>query len=324
MAWQPAQLSVCFSPHLPNAPRFASSSSSFPNDDGDDDSEVPTGSNPAPKQFMDLPHEARTQIYQYCLVVGKIFPYNKRLRADDQDGNAGYLETRPRQSASQQARDFHAPHLALLEVCSAIHEEARPILYQKNTVVLPTAPLTAKFFTQALRTQQEKSWLKHLELKLSCRDLSFNEEAASNIIKHSPLEFHEACWRKLAYTVWPTKVEPILKHTRLDVLTVDLTDTVCSLGCCKMDLTALLAFRDGFVHGVGPLKLEIIGVSPKPQGIVGDGSAEEKRLKMGKQFRRWTAYRRGKAKSRDHGWLCEDLFEEMQQRHQRVDEDSIN
>ena len=133
--------------------------------------------------FMALAVEVRLMIYNYCLVVEKVFPYLKAQKKRDTAEKTDLLEY-PKPNTYQAGvhgrnkvvlrlpKDSTTPNMSLLAVNKIIRTEARPIVYQQNTFVLPNAFYAAKFFKKALPSPAEKLWLKSVELELCDEDMS--------------------------------------------------------------------------------------------------------------------------------------------------------
>ena len=68
--------------------------------------------------LLDLPLELRVQIYKYCLVVGRVYPYASKDLIQSLGGK------------------FVRPATQLLRVSTQIRHEARSLLYGQNTFVL--------------------------------------------------------------------------------------------------------------------------------------------------------------------------------------------
>ena len=90
-----------------------------------------------------------TIIYCYALIVAEVHPCRKT------QGREYHIYINDRVHAD--------PVIALLFTCRRVHHEAEPLLYF-NTVVLPMAPLTEKFFTVALHNPERRSWVKDIYL----------------------------------------------------------------------------------------------------------------------------------------------------------------
>lgn len=71
--------------------------------------------------FLALPRELRDIIYEYCLVVGKVFPYYEGVKD-------------PRHLKALQ---FQRPQTGLLKVSKQLHQETEQMLYAKNMFVIP-------------------------------------------------------------------------------------------------------------------------------------------------------------------------------------------
>ena len=85
--------------------------------------------------FLSLPREVRDMVYSLALVVGEVWPYR-------QTEARGYGHT-------YKCEPFDdVPSIRLLFTCRLIHDEAEPLLYMKNMIVLPNHDLTERFFTR--------------------------------------------------------------------------------------------------------------------------------------------------------------------------------
>ena len=223
-------------------------------------------------------------IYRECLVVGEIYPYSlsDALQPD-----------------TETARDktgCELPCVALLQVSKTIREEAEPMLYQKNVLILGSADVAGKFFERSLYTPERRMWLKEVCMRLDFRDITkadrqsvlekqlsllqtrmlFPEKERSTIAIESIL--HDAYTNCLAYTVWPRKLSPLLEDCKLEKLLVNFSDARCPAGCCPKVARAAQAFRKGFANGA-PKELVLLGL--------GDKAVKETR----KQIKVWTNWR---------------------------------
>lgn len=132
---------------------------------------------------MELAVEVRLMIYNYCLAIEKVFPCHKAQKKRDTAEKAEFLEY-PKPNIYQASvhgrnkavlplpKDYATPDMPLLAVNKTICTEARPIVYQQNTFVLPKAFYAAKFFMNALPSPVKKLWLKSVELDLCDEDMS--------------------------------------------------------------------------------------------------------------------------------------------------------
>lgn len=62
-----------------------------------------------------------------------------------------------------------------LQIYKSVHEEATLIVYRRNTVVLPNAPWTARFFQNSLDSVEKRLWLKDVEVEFCVSDMSLDE-----------------------------------------------------------------------------------------------------------------------------------------------------
>lgn len=110
--------------------------------------------------FFELPGEIRNTIYKHCLVVGNVYP--------NLESHCWEVQT---DVVHQDAYYFEAPNVSLLKTCKRVIWEAEHLLSQKNTFVMPTASLTARFFANTMTTAVRRSWLKSVEIYLDPSDL---------------------------------------------------------------------------------------------------------------------------------------------------------
>lgn len=241
-------------------------------------------------------------VYGYCLEVGQIYPYLESQRAIDV------------RSVSEEANNFEVPSTALLAVCKLVHDESEPLLYKKNTFVLPAAALSAKFFINTMHSDIRRAWIKSVELKLSPYDLSKDEKLAifkeeqlnlqqhlvytdwinitldNNSSAYSVMlgwegELHKRYKDQLRFESWPKTMSPILEHLQLDKLVVSFEESVCSFNCCSIPRSAGAAFNQGFAKGVPKLlRLENIQEPGIPR--------TNYKVSIKQDIQRWTADRR--------------------------------
>ena len=171
-------------------------------------------------------------------------------------------------------KDYATPNMSLLAVNKTIRTEARPIVYQQNTFVLPNAFYAVKFFMKALPSPAEKLWLKSVELEWCDEDMSVStkNKFANNMmldqpqalfysyrhnedhVRSSVLDWtnmqHNNWKNHLGHVIWPTKLYPLLESTNLDQITVHINNSLCPMGCCCMQQMAIVCFRKGFANGM--------------------------------------------------------------------------
>ena len=125
---------------------------------------VQTDTSPVPKKrptsFFDLPLELRIMIYEYNVLDDKIRPYeyaNKRMQVP------GYKTPKePPRSADM---------VSWSRVCRRTRMESEPILYGKNTILVPGGYLALEFFDKCLHNEVRRSWVKSIELFWSGYDV---------------------------------------------------------------------------------------------------------------------------------------------------------
>ena len=91
-----------------------------------------------------LPPEVRVYIYESCLIIGKIYPYLKKVSEEKKiQADSAHLNTTATPSSLSMIkakRNYPAFFLGVLQVSGTIYPEATPILYQRNTGFLLNAP----------------------------------------------------------------------------------------------------------------------------------------------------------------------------------------
>lgn len=248
--------------------------------------------------FLHLPPEIRQMIYNCCLVVGKIFPYSVSETYDEYDDDYDDDPT------TQELSDCEYPYVALLSVCRQMRLEAEPILYQRNTIVLPASDLTARFFKRCLHNETRRAWVRSVDISLDASDLTrsdrvvvldeelalvredmlFPEKAASlhgPSVTLSSEDLHDAYQIRLGEVVWPRKMSYVLDFLHLERLTVDLRESRCLDGCCCMVFQGIESLSKGFALAL-------------PSTIRVRGAREQTQLAKGKMSR-WTSERLGAA-----------------------------
>lgn len=75
----------------------------------------------------------------------------------------------------QDTLGYDAPEVSILRACKSTYQEAEPILYQKNTFVLPIGRLTAQYFEVSLNTNARRAWVTSVEIGLDSPDMTFKE-----------------------------------------------------------------------------------------------------------------------------------------------------
>ena len=224
-------------------------------------------------QLFDVPLEVRQMIYAECLTAGKIYPYTISETIPEHDFDTSDDEDAETKKILQVKPDRELPCFELLIVCKAIRQEAEPLLYQRNTVVLPAIDLTARFFKHCLHNDTRRSWIKSItlifdstdmvrrereialdaELAASRETLLFPEEVVDcssedEIFPSSKL--HDAYKAHMTTVVWPRKASYVLDYLALNKLTIDVRGSNCIEGCCNLQSDAISALKKGFMQQV--------------------------------------------------------------------------
>ena len=267
---------------------------------------------------MSLPPEVRRLVYAECLVVGKIFPYTVSERYHDYDDLDDEEET------SLELSGCEVPYVALLQVCKRIREEAEPMLYQQNIVVLPVCDLTRLFFKRSLHDDIRKSWVKSVELKFLGADLTRRDREvvldAQIALRRSDLLFPEKCPRmtldsglehdvhveynrRLVQVAWPRKALYVLDNLALRKIHLNFDRSACNEDCCVMKGEALRAMEGVFAKGM-PVNVKITGL-----GDATDGLGNAHRVTYRKVMAKWTSMRRQEDDPYDHVTGLNEVFQ---------------
>lgn len=231
-------------------------------------------------ELFKLPPEIRRMIYVECLVVGKVFPYTLSESYDEYECDYDDDLT------AREHAGYEAPIVALLRVCKDIYQEAEPLLYRRNTFVLPAADLTTRFFKRCLHSAARKAMIKSVVLSFDASDLTrddrerileqqmgvyrddmlFPERSFTNWAEEFPQDLHDAYKSHLATRVWPQKASHVIQGLYLDNLVVDFRGADCLEGCCKMRVAGIQAMDIGFQQGM-PKKLKLLGLGKARQDV---------------------------------------------------------
>ena len=256
-------------------------------------------------RFMSLPPEVRRLVYAECLVVGKVFPYTVSERYHDYD------ELDDEEDTGLESSGCEVPYVALLQVCKMIREEAEPMLYQQNIVVLPVCDLTRLFFKRSLHNDIRRSWVESVELEFLAADLTrkdrelvldeqialakddllFPEMRGGHDFLH---ELHRAYNGHLVEVVWPRKASYVLDNLALRKIHLNFVRSACNEDCCVMRGKAIEAMKAGFAKGM-PVKVKLTGL-----GDASDGLGDAHRVTYRKVMAKWTSMRRQEDNPYDH------------------------
>ncbi|KAL6712925.1 hypothetical protein ACLMJK_009480 [Lecanora helva] len=232
--------------------------------------------------LLKLPVEVRQMIYAECLVVGKVYPYFFSQQSGQPEGN---LDPGGNDSTLQEETGQYLPETALLQVCKVTYQEAEPLLYQRNTFVLPTADYIVRLFTHSLYNEIRRRMIKSVECTFDSADLSprDREEILDEKLKNDrdsmlfperigvdlwPNDFldslHVAYKHRLTFSTWPQMVSHLL-DLELDDLTIDFSNVLCTSGCCYLRAMAVRELCKGFAKAM-PRKIELQGLKLERTG----------------------------------------------------------
>ncbi|KAF2030488.1 hypothetical protein EK21DRAFT_88812 [Setomelanomma holmii] len=216
-------------------------------------------------RFLDLPAELRVQVYEYLVVVGKVF-YTPDFYGE-QDSSRFELW-----------REYAVPSLHVLRVCKQIRDEAEGICLAKNMFVLPfnfqmmfpfeynvTSCCKPEYQRRPLLSTAGLSMIKNISVSLYIRSIVPLTVAASDqrpfdLDSLTPAQRLE---RAHEHAVW--FVRHLQQHLSdalyygmeadLKEIELDFTYAVCPLGCCRM-----LAPDLDFLESRTPYTARLLGV----------------------------------------------------------------
>ena len=273
-------------------------------------------------RFMSLPPEVRRLVYVECLVVGKVFPYTVSERCHEYDNLEDDEDTGLELSGCQ------VPYVALLQVCKRIREEAEPMLYQQNIVVLPVCDLTRLFFKRSLHNDIRKSWVKSVELEFLAADLTRKDRevvldeqialAKDDLLfpemradRDFLLELHSAYNDHLVEVVWPRKASYVLDNLALRKIHLNFERSTCNEDCCVMRGKAIEAMKGGFAKGM-PVKVKLTGLGDASGFGDASGLGDAHRVTYRKVMAKWTSMRRQEDNPYDHVSGLEEVYGTIQ------------
>lgn len=208
-------------------------------------------------------------IYEYCLVVGKVYPIFSKLSWE----TYGY---------DKPPKNRQVPDTAILTVSRHVNYEAEKVLYSRNTFVMPVLEDMVKFYQRYLRTTRRNAlpWIKSVEIAFHSHDLSRTERKAIVRQQYSSLvrevvamrperlpdlndlgpELHESLIEDLTQSAWPSKAKLLTEGLRLHRLRIFLDGAYCIGDCCCLENMAVECLANGFVYGL-PDHIELVDVT---------------------------------------------------------------
>ncbi|KAL8671030.1 MAG: hypothetical protein Q9168_004462 [Polycauliona sp. 1 TL-2023] len=187
--------------------------------------------------FLGLPAEVRNMIYEYCLVVnGEIVPYPAEYE---------YPRFKPKHVTAQQLNYMNRkPDVALLQVNKQVREETCPVLYGRNVWRMSGTWDSESTFDQFTAVKRH---FNHMVTSLDSRDLGhayFDVGIQSEIWKRKTLCISSIKDRRKAEhssrtmdldETWYTRMDFLHgDRSGLKILTVDISNSWCPFGCCRM------------------------------------------------------------------------------------------
>lgn len=189
-------------------------------------------------RFMDLPMELRLQIYEYLVVVGKVF----------------YIVNSDHTNTSIRLRDhaaYRKPSLAILRVSRQVREEAEDVYFTKNLFILPPNFYASSPFFPSRTTDQRPLFsdeahdrIKHVSVEISNVGLNNLGLDTTRWAKIRP-GFDASSEQERRDIAHRNSVSESRHHTIQTDLTishmkavqsveVDYQNAFCLAGCCRM------------------------------------------------------------------------------------------
>ncbi|KAI9706008.1 MAG: hypothetical protein M1836_005414 [Candelina mexicana] len=227
---------------------------------------------PKPEQkferFMDLPLEIRMNIYEYLLVVGKVF---RCAKSQDDPRYTGWKE-------------YESPNTQLFAVSHQFKKETENMYYSKNLFVLsrgmvsvgPLNPEGQIPYPRFLFPQPNIKDVRSLSVCFDARDMEprshwdivstvetvLDTKFGNGYFQNLPpdgrqLTIHLQAKRILQEIIWAQKFGAAFKSLELNFLQVDLSRCYCSYGCHRYAVDAATFL--GPFDTKPPKRIEIIG-----------------------------------------------------------------
>jgi hypothetical protein len=226
-----------------------------------------------PSRFLELPVELRIYVYEYLVLVGKVF-----FKPDDY--------TVANEKRFEDWKSYRVPSLQILRVCKKVHAEAEELYLSKNLFVLPDFFNTEEPFVRPqqapvnntgrpLFSENAAYFLKNISISFNTRQRDSKPlgrvawevmgqasrgRGFNTMSQPERLEFvHQWAMTRLRIS-WVNKTYGLAEFPSvkvLEYLEIDLTNAYCPISCCRPHG---LCFARSLVYKKRPAKLTFLGM----------------------------------------------------------------
>jgi hypothetical protein len=287
-----------------------------------------------PFRFLDLSTELRCIVYEYLVVVGKVYfkGTEKEHRNSVRYNDKAY---------------FQKPHLKLLLVCKLIHKEAEPIYLSKNLFILPLGCQEMEPFQSVRRRDAYNDEEKHLFSRKGAvylKNLSFAldmDEPGHSFLKMDHRRWKSPCMDWIHSVPANQRLENLHKYMIdctlneyasawyfmasvfdhlvheaeerglpiLSYFEIDYTNAYCPLGCCR----PVWVVGYGWLGCIEPAAtVDIIGVESEDEQaeiaeLLENDIGTEYNALCGKECRDAMRFRKSEEPDRWARWKCDEV-----------------